>query len=187
MSRIQRRREQSKQLKEKVTNKKEAETGSYPSRSEIHQKNKKKKKEKKVKYPLISLLAAVFILLPGTILFFMISSANKEVVSSDGEQLSGHEELYIDMEPGEENDTNRGDNQNESSKETEQSTDSSDVSTNQEDYRIVEHIVGPKETLYQISMKYYHNRNGEELIREYNNLDGNEVYEDQVLKIPLKK
>ncbi|WNP87212.1 LysM peptidoglycan-binding domain-containing protein [Bacillus velezensis] len=51
--------------------------------------------------------------------------------------------------------------------------------------RTVQHIVQPKETLYRISMKYYKSRAGEEKIRDYNGLNGNDVYTGQVLNIPL--
>ncbi|WP_353855388.1 LysM peptidoglycan-binding domain-containing protein [Bacillus sp. Bos-x628] len=52
--------------------------------------------------------------------------------------------------------------------------------------RVVQHTVGPEETLYRISMKYYQNRSGEEKIRTYNHLNGNSVYSGQVLNIPLE-
>lgn len=52
--------------------------------------------------------------------------------------------------------------------------------------RVVQHTVGPEENLYRISMKYYHNRSGEEKIRAYNHLKGNSVYSGQVLNIPLE-
>ncbi|ADM38299.1 LysM peptidoglycan-binding domain-containing protein [Bacillus spizizenii] len=51
--------------------------------------------------------------------------------------------------------------------------------------RVVKHTVQKKETLYRISMKYYKSRSGEEKIRAYNHLNGNEVYTGQVLDIPL--
>ncbi|MDR4435530.1 LysM peptidoglycan-binding domain-containing protein [Bacillus tequilensis] len=51
--------------------------------------------------------------------------------------------------------------------------------------RVVKHTVQKKETLYRISMKYYKSRVGEEKIRAYNHLNGNDVYTGQVLDIPL--
>ncbi|KJJ41815.1 hypothetical protein UM89_11075 [Bacillus subtilis] len=51
--------------------------------------------------------------------------------------------------------------------------------------RVVKHTVQKKETLYRISMKYYKSRSGEETIRAYNHLNGNDVYTGQVLDIPL--
>ncbi|MEW4060382.1 LysM peptidoglycan-binding domain-containing protein [Bacillus siamensis] len=53
--------------------------------------------------------------------------------------------------------------------------------------RTVQHTVQPKETLYRISMKYYKSRAGEEKIRSYNGLNGNDVYTGQVLNIPLSE
>lgn len=50
---------------------------------------------------------------------------------------------------------------------------------------VVKHTVQKKETLYRISMKYYKSRTGEEKIRAYNHLNGNDVYTGQVLDIPL--
>ncbi|KKB92671.1 MULTISPECIES: LysM peptidoglycan-binding domain-containing protein [Bacillus] len=51
--------------------------------------------------------------------------------------------------------------------------------------RVVKHTVQKKETLYRISMKYYKSRTGEEKIRAYNHLNGNDVYTGQVLDIPI--
>ncbi|AOP15604.1 LysM peptidoglycan-binding domain-containing protein [Bacillus licheniformis] len=51
--------------------------------------------------------------------------------------------------------------------------------------KVLKHTVGEKETLFRISMKYYKNRSGEEKIRNYNQLSGNNVYAGQVLNIPI--
>ncbi|MEC0714131.1 LysM peptidoglycan-binding domain-containing protein [Bacillus haynesii] len=51
--------------------------------------------------------------------------------------------------------------------------------------KVLKHTVGKKETLFRISMKYYKNRSGEEKIRNYNQLSGNNVYAGQVLDIPI--
>ncbi|WP_412055367.1 LysM peptidoglycan-binding domain-containing protein [Bacillus haynesii] len=51
--------------------------------------------------------------------------------------------------------------------------------------KVLKHTVGEKETLFRISMKYYKNRSGEEKIRNYNQLSGNNVYAGQVLDIPI--
>jgi type IV pilus assembly protein PilO len=58
---------------------------------------------------------------------------------------------------------------------------------NNETAEIIEHKVQPGETLYRISQKYYNDRSGEDLIKEYNELEGNTVYTGQVLKIPIEK
>ncbi|MDI3411574.1 LysM peptidoglycan-binding domain-containing protein [Bacillus sonorensis] len=51
--------------------------------------------------------------------------------------------------------------------------------------KVIQHTVAEKETLYRISMKYYKDRSGEEKIRNYNQLSGNNVYAGQVLDIPF--
>lgn len=48
------------------------------------------------------------------------------------------------------------------------------------------HKVGAGETLFSIAIKYYNNRSGEDIIRQYNGFNGNEIYEGQILKIPIK-
>lgn len=62
-------------------------------------------------------------------------------------------------------------------------TENNDKSAPQ--YKIISHKVQPGETLFRISMKYYNSREGEKIISDYNNLNGNEIYEGQILKIPL--
>ncbi|WBY32208.1 LysM peptidoglycan-binding domain-containing protein [Bacillus amyloliquefaciens] len=64
---------------------------------------------------------------------------------------------------------------------------SDQAETVQQKVRTVQHTVQPKETLYRISMKYYKSRAGEEKIRSYNGLNGNDVYTGQVLNIPLSE
>ncbi|WP_406620592.1 LysM peptidoglycan-binding domain-containing protein [Bacillus atrophaeus] len=63
--------------------------------------------------------------------------------------------------------------------------DTQQVQAKEDATRVVKHTVKKKETLYRISMKYYKSRAGEDKIRHYNNLNGNEVYTGQVLNIPL--
>ncbi|MCY8971685.1 LysM peptidoglycan-binding domain-containing protein [Bacillus atrophaeus] len=63
--------------------------------------------------------------------------------------------------------------------------DTQQAQTKEDATRVVKHTVKKKETLYRISMKYYKSRAGEDKIRNYNNLNGNEVYTGQVLNIPL--
>ncbi|MCY8977251.1 LysM peptidoglycan-binding domain-containing protein [Bacillus atrophaeus] len=63
--------------------------------------------------------------------------------------------------------------------------DTQQAQTKEDATRVVKHTVKKKETLYRISMKYYKSRAGEDKIRNYNNLNSNEVYTGQVLNIPL--
>lgn len=53
--------------------------------------------------------------------------------------------------------------------------------------KLVYHTVQSGETLFRVAMKYYHSQAGIEIIRQANNLQGNEIQLGQVLKIPLKE
>ncbi|NSL50497.1 LysM peptidoglycan-binding domain-containing protein [Calidifontibacillus erzurumensis] len=69
------------------------------------------------------------------------------------------------------------------------STDRSNIhnTTESKGENILYHRVKAGETLYRISMKYYHSRAGEEIIKRANRLDANgTVYTGQLLKIPLR-
>ncbi|WP_010284291.1 LysM peptidoglycan-binding domain-containing protein [Bacillus timonensis] len=55
-----------------------------------------------------------------------------------------------------------------------------------ERYDVKYHKVQADENLYRISMKYYNSRSGEELIKRWNNINGDTVVEGQVLRIPIK-
>ncbi len=52
-------------------------------------------------------------------------------------------------------------------------------------YKIIIHKVKPEETLFRISMNYYGSRDGEDLIRKWNDFSGNDIEAGQELKIPL--
>jgi LysM repeat protein len=56
-----------------------------------------------------------------------------------------------------------------------------------DEYKVVLHTVKSEETLFRISMNYYKSQEGIALIREWNGLNGNEISNGQVLKIPIKK
>ncbi|MBD8070286.1 LysM peptidoglycan-binding domain-containing protein [Bacillus sp. PS06] len=54
------------------------------------------------------------------------------------------------------------------------------------EYEVKYHTVKANETLYRISNMYYHSRAGEQLIKEWNHIKDNQIYQGQVLKIPMK-
>ncbi|WP_428908963.1 LysM peptidoglycan-binding domain-containing protein [Niallia sp. Krafla_26] len=179
-----------------------------PPRSRVHQKNRKKNKWK-LKYPIIRLLVLFFILLPITI-FSIYSSLLKEPVGNVketfGETSSGFEVIDIESsEPQEdirqeEQDPNRGNQDDTSEIEIEegqsQSNDSDRSSitidsivneTKSETNDIIHHKVKPGETIYRISLKYYHSKAGIETIKRANQLMDNRIISGQVLIIPLTK
>lgn len=77
--------------------------------------------------------------------------------------------------------------QNPTVEEEEDEEDNEETNQPQSTTSTVKHTVQPGETLFRISMKYYHSRKGEAIIRKANNLEGNKVYAGQVLTIPLSQ
>ncbi|AZV44170.1 LysM peptidoglycan-binding domain-containing protein [Peribacillus asahii] len=57
----------------------------------------------------------------------------------------------------------------------------------EESYNVVYHTVQPQETVFSISMTYYKSKEGIPLIQTWNNLNGNNIWVGQKLKIPIKK
>jgi len=52
--------------------------------------------------------------------------------------------------------------------------------------KIIYHTVQPSETLFRVAMKYYKSQEGIPIIKNANNIQGNEIQAGQVLKIPIK-
>ncbi|MBS4173310.1 LysM peptidoglycan-binding domain-containing protein [Bacillus sp. FJAT-49736] len=59
--------------------------------------------------------------------------------------------------------------------------------SSKEQPQLVNHIVEPNETLFSISMKYYHSQAGIEKIIEQNHIVNNEIKVGETLQIPLSK
>ncbi|MCM3652154.1 LysM peptidoglycan-binding domain-containing protein [Metabacillus litoralis] len=246
MSKLEKRPDQAGNLRTRMIDDYKEIHGDYPSRSELH-KDTVKKQKRKMKYPIISILALIFILILIVILFFSFYyfNNNNDIKTSIGNKnSSGDETVYISkgksyeietdtMIPKEE-ETDDGPLTEETSKdeaevstndrktseteakietkteaktktetktETEtiiqknQETDSTEYQKNATDsthnkdseYREVKsHKVAAGETLFKIAIQYYKNRSGEEIIRQYNGIEANNIYEGQILKIPLK-
>ncbi|RIW28001.1 LysM peptidoglycan-binding domain-containing protein [Bacillus salacetis] len=55
----------------------------------------------------------------------------------------------------------------------------------QENVQIIEHVVKPQETLFRIAMNYYKSQAGMDKIKEWNNIENNDLQAGQVLEIPL--
>lgn len=230
MSKLEKRPDQAGNLRTRMIDDYKEIHGDYPSRSELH-KDTVKKQKRKMKYPIISILALIFILILIVILFFSFYyfNNNNDIKTLIGNKnSSGDETVYISkgksyeietdtMIPKEE-ETDDGPLTEETSKdeaevstndrktsETEakteaiiqktQETDSTEYQKNATDsthnkdseYREVKsHKVAAGETLFKIAIQYYKNRSGEEIIRQYNGIEANNIYEGQILKIPLK-
>nr|WP_239454507.1 LysM domain-containing protein [Bacillus suaedaesalsae] len=149
-----------------------------PPRSKVHNVRDEKKKTKvKFKYPLVRFLAFLFVLLPVAILVytFYLSSElqEKKQLPKKREQSPYKEEISINLN-------------NDETIIHSQGYEEESSAVNEEEYKILFHTVQAEETLYTISQHYYNSREGEALIKEWNDLDTNEVTNGQVLKIPLK-
>ncbi|MRX71032.1 LysM peptidoglycan-binding domain-containing protein [Bacillus lacus] len=228
--------------KEKMIQERKDKTGAYPSRKEVHTRVKKQEekntKHKKLKYPVISILAVLFILLPVMILSYSYyteakgdlpfggggdfenifiqkgSSGNVPAASIKLQKETKEETQTAEKEADERQEDSKPAQENveEEPASVQSAEDTADPETSSpqneasdtvplaaqeenqpeepqpaEEYDVISHTVGPEENLFRISMKYYNSRSGEELIRSWNNLHGNEIYQGQVLKIPIQR
>jgi LysM repeat protein len=64
---------------------------------------------------------------------------------------------------------------------------SAQLDSSKDTNKAIYHTVKKGENLYRISLKYYHSKAGEDIIRKANNLKGDEIYLGQVLEVPLNK
>lgn len=224
------RTDQAENLRTKMIDDYKEQHGDYPPRGEVH-KNSEKKSKLKLKYPIISLLALFFCLVPVLIFSFYLYYNGDKSTSNDNEETVGNDTVYIpkktdhndskiteetaneaeetvsnepdesvetDSQPEEnvvteevdqssEEQADKQPKENEISKNSTTVTESKPTTPNVPEYRDIKtHKVGAGETLFKIAIKYYNSRSGEEIIRQYNGLNGNDIYEGQLLKIPIK-
>jgi LysM repeat protein len=206
--------ERLKQRIEKINEETSEGRDKLPPREQIH-REKRKKTKLKVKYPIIRILVLFFILLP--IVIFSAYSYLEEGKGNKTEKVtgesSGYEVINFEKSETESSSVNKVvEEEDKSTVEIEEdaievqqpvspetpvldpvseqgnnnipNTDkNSSVSTE----TTITHTVKTGENLYRISLKYYHSKAGEEIIRKANKLKGNEIYVGQVLKIPVKK
>lgn len=225
--------DQAENLRSRMIDEYKEMNGAYPSRSEVHNERAKKAKQKK-RYPLISFLGGVFILLPVLVLILFLYYGNDGKILTENNDSPSGETVYISNEgtsnmdveeeqesapslieettsteeisPTEEtgeveektNETNTADtrekeeethveNKTDESSKVEDKTGISTENENDIQYKEVKtHTVGPGETLFNIAIKYYNSRTGEDIIRQYNGINGNDIYVGQELKIPIR-
>lgn len=184
-----------------------------PPRSEVHHQKKKKTKWK-LKYPVIRLLVLFFILLP--IVSFSIYTISENGQRSSNEKVSNERKDYevVDIEKNEKTIPEVVKEKTEEPLDTAEtvSTVPTDVIETSEmidtspdpkdktpvkkeetkkesrvsSEKIIYHVVKSDETLFRISMKYYHSQSGIQIIKNANGIQGNEIQVGQKLKIPLK-
>lgn len=104
-----------------------------------------------------------------------IQNEEKQAVESEGKTTESHEfgqdknDVAVEEQPSK----------------SESQGSSSSPKTSTKETKVITHVVKEEETLFRIAMKYYGSREGEDIIRRYNNLQGNDIYVGQKLKIPL--
>ena len=186
-----------------------------PPRSRVHLQKRKKNKWK-LKYPVIRLLVLFFILLPITIFSIyssLLERSSGDATKIGGESSGGFEVIDIERPKpvgGNEEEQDQSfedkdefdlwESEEKESEEVEQSSeDSSDSSresmsidslvsdTKSGSKDIIYHKVKSGETIFRISMKYYHSKAGIDTIKSANNLSNNDIRVGQVLTIPLSK
>ncbi|WP_088044169.1 LysM peptidoglycan-binding domain-containing protein [Bacillus sp. EAC] len=163
-----------------------------PRSKSIQIKEDKRRPWWKLKYPLLTVLVFLFILLPiglvslvhykyGEIFtnkasIFLPSNKFEKVKVASTKDTDGQKDDLVTQKPIENN--QQDNNQNTSKNPTQISDESFGI-------KEIKHTVKNGETLFSISMKYFGNRNGEEIIQEANGLENIEVVPGQVLTIPL--
>ncbi|MDR7075247.1 LysM repeat protein [Neobacillus niacini] len=209
-------RNQAERLKQRIEKLNEETTevrDQLPPREQIH-REKRKKTKWKLKYPVIRILVLFFILLP--IVIFSAYSYLEEGKSKGTGKVSGDSSGYevinieksetesiTDKKEEEETENPPRDNvevavevqqsvnptpvEASSSEQVTSSGQGTDKNVSTPTETVIYHTVKRGENLYRISLKYYHSKSGEEIIRKANNLKGNEIYLGQVLEIPLSK
>lgn len=186
-----------------------------PPREQVH-REKRKKTKLKVKYPVIRILVLFFILMP-IVIFSAYTYLEEGKKSNRTEKVTGDSSGYevINFEKSETESSTESDEEEKTVESDEEaievqktvlpdttikSTESTDkgtdknagtstepVSAKSDSNKVIYHTVKKGENLYRISLKYYHSKAGEEVIRKANNLKGDEIYLGQVLEIPLNK
>ncbi|MBP1080479.1 MULTISPECIES: LysM peptidoglycan-binding domain-containing protein [Bacillus] len=164
------------------------------------------KQNKKGSYPLLTAMAIIFFCIPvlvwiGLRFFEVGPASNNQLDEYEYEEKGDRSSMQMPDSSNENTEEVRQASlpENEESRSVEQNRTNAKGNSSQgkkeaankksaeKKTNIIQHTVKGKETLYRISMKYYNSRNGEELIREHNHLNGNEIHSGQVLEIPVQE
>ncbi|PGL71976.1 LysM peptidoglycan-binding domain-containing protein [Bacillus sp. AFS055030] len=142
----------------------------------------------KIKYPLITALVIIFIMLPFGVVKFVHSKYDKIFTEKGSLIIPSNKFEKVELAA-------RNNVKKQKKKETQNKASTKKEINNgvklQADssatigVQVINHEVKRGETLFTISMKYYGNRDGEEIIQDANHLNGIEVTPGQILKIPL--
>ncbi|MEE6451837.1 LysM peptidoglycan-binding domain-containing protein [Gottfriedia acidiceleris] len=185
------RKKKNKRLKNKKINDqtKAVDVLNLPPRSETMKiKEEQRRPWWKIKYPLITVLVIIFIMLPFGVVKFVHSKYDKIFTEKGSLIIPSNKFEKVELaatnhlKKQKNNETQKkAPIKKEIKNEVKPPTDSSETVGVKE----INHEVQRGETLFTISMKYYGNRDGEEIIQDANHLNGIEVTPGQILKIPL--
>jgi LysM repeat protein len=183
-----------------------------PSRSEVQRNRRSKNKKRRKKVPLITWLAVFFIFMP-VVIFLLVSNIEKIKLPLLTDSASGYETVEFSKKEPENNSNSTPANTQETEEENQEPLEEAvpvykenqDLIENSDEPKVetetpeivaesdessdlvVLHTVQIGDTIYSISMEYYQAKDGMDLIRQENSLNGDEIQVGQVLKIPLEK
>jgi LysM repeat protein len=141
----------------------------------------------KIKYPLITALVIIFIMLPFGVVKFVHSKYDKIFTEKGSLIIPSNKFEKVELAATDHLKKQKNESQKKAPIKKEINNDVKPQINSSETVGVKEinHEVQRGETLFTISMKYYGNRDGEEIIQDANHLNGIEVTPGQILKIPL--
>ncbi|GGE55728.1 LysM peptidoglycan-binding domain-containing protein [Priestia taiwanensis] len=159
-----------------------------PPRSEKHVEEEKKTRWR-IKHPIVRLLAICFILIPGTIVAYIIHQHNKQetVAPNHYERVTVNKGNTNETQKKEEPVAEAKEETKEETKPVEEPAKEDQPEKKEEPPKqdnMIYHTVKEGDTLYSLAMKYFGNRNGERVIEEYNQLESRDLVVGSVLEIP---
>ncbi|WP_088069248.1 LysM peptidoglycan-binding domain-containing protein [Gottfriedia luciferensis] len=178
----------SRKIKNKKNQRQSEDILNLPPRSEsIKRKEDERRPWWKLKYPLITILVLIFILLPFGVVKFVDSKYDKIFTEKGSLIVPSNKFEKVKIATTEKSKKNDNNNQVNPPLKNTNKNEENPIKNSSETEGVKEttHQVQRGETLFTISMKYYGNRDGEEIIQDANHLESIQLTPGQILKIPL--
>ncbi|ESU71828.1 hypothetical protein JCM12214_20930 [Geobacillus vulcani] len=148
-------------------------------------KRRREKEEQKRKYVPARLLVFLFLALPAVVLaIHHVQSRSDTVTVVRHEDQSGRETVRI-IQDDEVKRTEQAAKSKQKSAADRGSVGGREKKTDDEQGKIITHVVAANETLYSIAMKYYGTPDAIDLIKKENGLSTGRLQPGQTLRIPL--
>ncbi|AWO75608.1 peptidoglycan-binding protein [Geobacillus thermoleovorans] len=148
-------------------------------------KRRREKEEQKRKYVPSRLLVFLFLALPAVVLaIHHVQSKSDTVTVVRHEDQSGRETVRI-IQDDEVKRTEQAAKSKQKSAADRGSVGGREKKTDDEQGKIITHVVAANETLYSIAMKYYGTPDAIDLIKKENGLSTGRLQPGQTLRIPL--